>query len=162
MTRVQTQLRLRKLGVVNPVWTYRAAEVEKLELAVLVAVIFMESAGGDNVFGHDPTVAVGWGAVTQPKYEAYLHLRQVTGECQGVGPCQLTSKGLQDEADAAGGCWRPEHNLAIGARFVAGLLADHSGDLLAALTAYNGSGTLAERYGARAVALVDHYRAALA
>jgi soluble lytic murein transglycosylase-like protein len=68
---------------------------------------------------------------------------------------------LQNEADAAGGCWQPEHNLAVGAHFLAGLIVTHGGNLLAAMTAYNGSGPSADRYGAQAVALIDHYRTEL-
>lgn len=155
-------LRVQRLGVVNPVWTIRAATLAGLDLAVLIAIEFMESGGGHNVFGHDPTIAVGWGTVTQAKYKAYAHLRDTLGECQGVGPMQLTSASLQTECDKAGGCWQPIHNLAVGAHFLAGLVNTHGGDLTAALTAYNGSGPAAEQYGTRAVALANHYRALLA
>jgi hypothetical protein len=150
-------LRLRRLGVVNPVWTIRAAKLADIELAVLVAVLFMESSGGDNVFGHDPTICAGWGEVTKAKYAAYLRLRAETGQCQGVGPCQLTSASLQTEADNAGGCYLPIHNLAVGAHYLAEILAAHKGQLLPSLTAYNGSGPAANAYGQRAVALVAHY-----
>jgi hypothetical protein len=155
-------LRVRRLGIVNPVWTIRAANLAGLDLAVLIAIEFMESGGGNNVFGNDPTICVGWGAVTKTKYDAYAHMRDTLGECQGVGPMQLTSASLQVECDKAGGCWLPIHNLAVGAHFIADLIGENKGNVLAGLTAYNGSGPAAEAYGARAVALADHYRTLLA
>ena len=150
-------IRLHRAGIVYPNWTARAASVAKIPLPFLCAILMNETAGGENVFGHDPTVAVGWGTVTRAKYAAYVKLRTATGELQGVGPCQLTSLSLQQEADAAGGCWQPEHNLAVGAHFLAGLLAEHGGSVQLAAEAYNGSGPLAEQYGQRTVALAEHF-----
>jgi Transglycosylase SLT domain len=154
-------IRLKRAGIVYPNWTRRAASLEKLDLTFLCAILMEESAGGENVFGHDPTIFVGAGQVTRPKYQAYAAVRDRTGEEQGVGPCQLTSKSLQVEADQAGGCWDPEHNIAVGAHFLAGLVAEHGGNLQAAATAYNGSGPAAEAYGVRVMALREHCAATL-
>ena len=128
---------------------------------MLCAVLMMETGGGNNEFGHDPTIAIGWGVVTEAKYAAYVKLRDVTGELQGVGPCQLTARSLQDEADAAGGCWQPEHNLGVGAHYLAGLYKEHGSDVQACCAAYNGSGPAAEAYGTRAAILAEHFTALL-
>ncbi len=154
-------IRLHRAGIVYPNWTRRAASLAGIGLDFLCAILMLESAGGQNVFGSDPTVAIGWGEVTQAKYRAYVAIRDKTGELQGVGPMQLTSGSLQDEADRAGGCYLPVHNLAVGAHFLLSLLTAHDGNELAAATAYNGSGPAAEAYGARAVALTEHFRATL-
>jgi hypothetical protein len=132
-----------------------------VDLPFLCAILMMETSGGFNWFGHDPTVCAGWGEVTEAKYRAYVKLRDTTGLLQGVGPGQLTSLGLQQEADTAGGCWQPEHNLAVAAHFLAGLVSEHAGNLQAAATAYNGSGPAAVAYGQRVMALRAHFAAAL-
>ncbi len=154
-------LRLRRAGIVWPNYTRRAASLAGVPLPFLCAILMLETSGGLNIYGHDPTIFEGAGAVTKANYAAYLHLRKATGLVQGVGPCQLTSASLQDEADAAGGCWQPEHNLGVGAHFLAELVKSHAGNLQAAAAAYNGTGPAAEQYGARAVALVEHFRSSL-
>lgn len=154
-------IRLHRAGIVYPNWTRRAASIAKLDLPFLCAVLMMETSGGLNIYGHDPTIFAGAGAVTKANYAAYKHLRDATGEVQGVGPCQLTSLSLQAEADTAGGCWEPEHNIGVGAHFLSELVFTHGGGLQAAATAYNGSGPAAEAYGVRVMALREHFAAAL-
>jgi hypothetical protein len=161
LTLLPLPLRLRKAGIVFPDYTRRAAALEKLDLPFLCAILMMETSGGLNIYGHDPTIFIGAGAVTEANYAAYKHLRDATGECQGVGPSQLTSRSLQEEADAVGGCWQPEHNIAVGAHFLAGLVSAHGGNLQAAATAYNGSGPAAEAYGVRVMALREHFESVL-
>ena len=150
-------LRLKRAGIVYPYWTWRQAKVARLGLPLACALLMQESAGGHNEFGHDPTIAAGWGTVTKAKYLAYRHLRDETGECQGVGPCQLTAKGYQDEADRLGGCWIPRHNMAVGFHALAGLVRAQGLDV--GVERYNGSGPAAVAYSARVRALAAHFKA---
>lgn len=153
--------RLRKAGILHPVWTIQYAAMHKVPLDVACGYLMQESGGGANVFGHDPTIFVGAGTVTKAKYLAYAHLRDQTGECQGVGPAQLTSKGLQLEADELGGCYWPRWNIAVGMHYMGGLIARHPGNLHAGVAAYNGSGPNAERYADRVLSLAAHFRAVI-
>jgi Transglycosylase SLT domain len=157
MNLVPLPIRLHRAGIVYPNWTARASKISGCPLGTLCAVLMLESSGGLNVYGHDPGPFSGAGLVTQANYKAYAAVRDKTGECQGVGPMQLTSKSLQVEADAAGGCWEPEHNIGVGAHFLEGCLKAHPGNLAAGCAAYNGSGPAAEQYGARAAALAEHF-----
>lgn len=157
MTVLPLALRLRQAGIVYPVWTNRAAHLHNVPLPLLCAFLMQETGGGRNVFGHDPTIFVGAGDVTQAKYLAYRHLRDFTHECQGVGPMQLTSRSLQDAADQAGGCWIPRVNIAVGAHLIRQLLDQHPGNPTDAYAAYNGSGPAARRYAIRIAALRQHF-----
>jgi hypothetical protein len=67
----------------------------------------------------------------------------------GVGPTQLTSSGLQDQADAEGGCWRLIPNMKVGFRFLHQLQTQHG--VRNGFKSYNGSGRAAEEYADRAV-----------
>jgi hypothetical protein len=149
-------IRLQRAGMVYPYWTWRQAKVARLGLPLACALLMQESAGGHNEFGHDPTIAVGWGTVTKAKYLAYRKLRDEGHGCQGVGPCQLTAAGYQDEADRLGGCWIPRLNCAVGFHALHGLVAAHG--LQAGVAAYNGSGPAAERYSQRVLALAAHFK----
>src|SRR5947207_1777441 len=94
--------RMRGLGMRMPVRQLQAARATGLNVPLSCAVLMQETGGGINEFGHDDTVAVGWGEVTEANYRAYKVLRDQHGHgsrCQGVGPCQLTYIGFQDEAD---------------------------------------------------------------
>ena len=153
--------RLKRAGIVYPVWTMRASKLSGCPLDTLCAVLTLESSGGLNVWGGDPTIFVHAGVVTEANYKAYAAVRDRTGECQGCGPMQLTSKSLQVEADAAGGCWQPNHNLAVGAHFLANLLAAHGGNIAEGCAAYNGTGPAAQLYGQRALALTEHFKAVI-
>ena len=140
--------RLREGGIVHPMITIAEAQRAGLRLPIACAMLEKESSGGHNLFGHDPTIFVGAGAVTREKYRAYKKQRVAGGNkhMQGVGPCQLTWYALQDEADREGGCWRPEINIRVGFRHLAALIKTH-GDADGARR-YNGSGKAAEAYSA--------------
>jgi hypothetical protein len=105
--------------------------------------IVEQETGFRNVFGHDPTIFIGAGVVTKQKYLAYRKQRGRT-RMQGVGPAQLTWWAYQDEADALGGCWVPKHNICVGMKVLAGLIAVWGRE--AGIARYNGSGPAASRY----------------
>lgn len=155
-------LRLRRHGIVYPLQTLRARTTAKLGLPLACAMLVMETGGGHNEFGHDsdaggPCPGYGWGTVTKAKYETFKALRVKEGRSNGVGPAQLTSPSLQDEADRAGGCWIPQHNMAVGFHYLHDLIKEHG--LEAGCVAYNGSGPAAERYGAELLALAERFKA---
>lgn len=136
-------LKMRRQGIVNPIWTLRAAREAKLPLDLACAFLEQESNGGQNVFGHDPTIFIGAGKVTRRKYLAYKQFRGHT-HMQGVGPMQLTWWSTQDEADALGGCDKPLYNMTVGFKHAADNI--HRLGLHAGIAAYNGSGQGAWRY----------------
>jgi peptidoglycan hydrolase-like protein with peptidoglycan-binding domain len=140
--------RLHAGGIVHPKVTVAEAQRAGLRLAVACAMLEKETAGGHNVFGHDPTIFVGAGQVTKAKYQAYKQRRVASGNktMQGVGPCQLTWYEFQDEADREGGCWRPEINIRIGFRRLAANIKLH-GEAEGAKR-YNGTGKAADLYSA--------------
>lgn len=105
-------------GIKNPYKAYRASREGGIPFYVMCAVLEKESAGGENVFGHDPTIFVGAGRVTKNKYLAYKRQRQAGGGMQGVGPMQLTWWEFQDLADKRGGCWKPYINMVVGAEIL--------------------------------------------
>lgn len=137
-------VRMRRHGIVYPIYTHNAAKRQGLDLALACAIVMRETSGGKNVFGHDPTICIGWGTVTKKKYHSYLNMRNRTGKLQGVGSCQLTSRSLQDEADKLGGCWKPYWNMIVGFHYLAGLV--HKYGLHDGVMHYNGSGPAAEVY----------------
>lgn len=156
-------LRLRKNGMVEPFWTYRQAHIARLGLPLACAMLMAETGGGKNEFGHDrdkkgPCPGYGWGKVTKANYLAFRHLRDLEGRSNGVGGCQLTSAGLQDDADKLGGCWLPRCNFAVGFHY----MADHIRTLGLPLgvAAYNGSGPAATAYSRRVLLLAEHFKAA--
>src|SRR4051794_39888469 len=114
--------RLRAGGIVAPRTVVAEARRAGLRLPIACAMLEKETGGGHNVFGHDPTIFVGGGEVTEARYREYKRRRVASGNrlMQGVGPCQLTYYTLQDEADAQGGCWRTEINMRVGFRHLAG------------------------------------------
>jgi len=122
-------------------------EATGLALSDCLALVEKES-GFKNVFGHDPTSSIPerWkgSRVTWAKYR-YYKLRRRSRGAQGVGPCQLTWPGYQDQADAAGGCHKPGPNMRVGFRVLLGLIAKHGRQKGAA--AYNGQGAIADAYG---------------
>lgn len=91
-----------------------------------LVLLDMESSGGRNCFGAPKNCGPPRGSeVTEARYKAYLAARDVCG-LQGVGPLQLTFRGFQDAADAAGGAWRPEVNVRVGLAEFARLLQRNS------------------------------------
>jgi hypothetical protein len=158
---VPLPVRLRRAGIVYPVTTWQIARIARLGLPLGCAMLMQESSGGHNEFGHDPTIFIGAGKVTKARYLAYRALRDHTGECQGVGSCQLTSRGYQDQADKLGGCWVPRHNIAVGFHALAGLIREHGlKDGIAAYNAGPGNIQAGMRYAEHVLALAEHFKAA--
>lgn len=121
------------------IWEARRAGIP---ISLAFALIEQES-GFRNVFGHDPTIFQGAGEVTKAKYLAYKKQRGHT-RMQGIGPGQLTWWQLQDQADKAGGAWKPKYNMRVAFEHLASLqhhMGRHKG-----LVAYNGTGPAAEKY----------------
>jgi peptidoglycan hydrolase-like protein with peptidoglycan-binding domain len=148
--------RLRAGGIVSPKVCIAEAERAKLPLHVAAALLEKESGGGSNVFGHDRDgsgryifpAQDGTVKVTKELYLEYKR-RRIASEnkaMQGVGPCQLTWFSFQDDADGAGGCWKPQINMRIGFGRLAGLMRQH-GDSVGARM-YNGSSDAAVAYSA--------------
>src|SRR5687768_10363640 len=135
-------------GIVIPVRAYRAAEKAGIPYAVACAFLMQESAGGQNVFGHDPTQFVGAGKVTKKKYLTYRERRRAGKGMQGVGPMQLTWWEFQDAADEMGGCWKPYVNMLFAFQLLARYREAH-GNWRDAARQYNGSGPAAEAYADR-------------
>lgn len=139
--------RLKNAGIVNPLWTIKAAKAAGLQLALACALLEQESGGGRNVFGHDPTSSIptAWkgGSVTLLRYQTYKARRGRYG-MQGVGPCQLTWWATQDRADKAGGCHLAYPNMLIGFSSLENSIRAHG--LWAGVAAYNGSGAAAQAY----------------
>jgi hypothetical protein len=124
-----------------------------LDLSDCLAMLENES-GGRNIFGADPggnALPSAWfdTSVTRAKYTFYKLRRNLGMTPNGVGPCQLTSTDLQREAEKAGGCWKPLHNMGVGFNFLKQLQAIHGRE--GGFAAYNGSGPAAVAYGQRAM-----------
>ena len=154
--------RLRAGGIVAPRMAVREAKRAGLPLELACALLEKESAGGHNVYGHDPAIFEGRGKVTRGNYAQYKHQRVAGGNrsMQGVGPCQLTWWELQDAADAQGGCWRPEINMRVGFAHLAELIKRY-GDSDGARR-YNGSGDDAEAYSADLLAKSRRWKTIIA
>lgn len=148
-------------GVRRPLEVAELAAAVGLELAAAAALLEKESAGGRNVWGHDGVETGGayvkGGEVTRAAYEAYRALRRA-GQigAQGVGPCQLTHSGYQDQADQLGGCWDWRTNITVGFRALAGL--QRQSGARDGFRRYNGSGPAAEAYADDAMARLARWR----
>lgn len=150
---------LRVWGILRAVEVVELAAAARLDVAAAATLLEKESYGGRNVWGSDgvPTggTYVKGAEVTREAYAAY-RARRVELGAQGVGPCQLTWPGYQDQADALGGCWDWRHNVTVGFGTLAGLIRSHG--LRDGFRRYNGSGPAAERYADDAVAKVAKWR----
>jgi hypothetical protein len=153
---------MRAHGIVNPLIAYEEAVRSRLPLDLACALLDQESGGGRNVFGHDPTICVGWGSVTYLKYVAYRIRRRNSGNrlMQGVGPVQLTWWSTQDEADREGGCWRPRFNMRVGFRHLHYNVLRYG--LHPGVAAYNGSGPAAQHYADVVLERADVWKRRLA
>jgi hypothetical protein len=108
------------------IWEARAAG---LPISLGFAIVEEESSdrvtrAGRNVYGHDDVRnrAPKGGLVTKANYLAVYKPDRLAGHgAQGVGLTQLTSPGLQTQADRLGGCWVPKNQLRVGFRFLEGL-----------------------------------------
>ena len=138
------------------------------DLAACCAMAQAES-GGRMIWGADPwdpgnypegyalPVALHEQPVTEANYHAYRRARNRGLQPQGCGITQLTSAGLQEEAERAGGCWIPFYNARVGFAFLASLFMTHPTPELA-FAAYNGSGPAAYAYGARVAGYQSAWR----
>lgn len=153
-------------GIVDATNALNAAVYTGLPLAVVCTSLDMESWGGKNMWGGDPGGdALPWQwfehPVTLPTWNVYWANVARGLVTNGCGPCQLTSKGLQEMANNRGGCWLPGPNMEVGAIFMQELINQCAGDIQLAFTRYNGAGPAAERYGENAFALYSQWHAEL-
>lgn len=95
----------------------------------LAAALVHEESNYRNVFGKnrygERTNPVLGGPVTEARYRQMRRALARGYGRQGVGPTQLTSVELQDEADALGGAWVPRHNIRVGYRYLSDLIDRH-------------------------------------
>lgn len=147
---------LRAHGIVHPQITNTASANTGLSLASACAMLEMETAGGNNEFGSDPGNPVHGGWVNEDRYKLMRHYVAEGYPSQGVGPCQLTSVGLLNEADARGGSWQVEPNMIIGFTFLRQLQAEFGEQ--GGFQHYNGSGPAAVAYGQRSMALREQWQ----
>lgn len=108
------------------------AHRQDIPVSVLVALCQQES-NFSNIFGHDKKkngrisgIPEHWAGskVTRFKYMYYKARRRIMGN-QGVGPMQLTFPVFQDEADADGGCWKSDVNIATAAGIIKDIYNHH-------------------------------------
>lgn len=147
MTVVAAVHTLTSWGILRPSDTIATAVEANIPLDLACAMLEQESGGGRNVFGSDG-VATGGAYVkgSEVTRESYLKYRAIRAQygAQGVGPMQLTYPPLQDQADAAGGCWDPRVNMLVGFQHLASLI--RANGLTEGVRKYNGSGPAAENY----------------
>lgn len=148
-------------GIVNAAQAIGLAEQVGLELAAAAVLLDKESGGGHNVWGHDAVNTAGTyikGApVTQVDYLAYraaVHEGRIGR--QGVGPCQLTWSGYQDQADRLGGCWDWHINCTVGFGALSGAIRTLG--VREGFRSFNGAGPAAERYADDAMARLATWR----
>lgn len=151
--------RAKRHGIANPIIAWRASKKAGIPYWVACAFLVQETSGGHNVWGSDSTWMrgvdlddVGLRTVTEDTYKVYLVHRDRFGK-QGVGPMQLTAASLQDEADAAGGCWKPYPNMLTAFDWLGELRATE-GNWHDAARRYNGS----EAYAVQMDARFDEWR----
>jgi murein DD-endopeptidase MepM/ murein hydrolase activator NlpD len=139
---------LRKAGARYEAEIVRESKRSGLPPSLICAVLEVET-GFRNVFGHDnvrnpiKSPPNGLLTVTPELYRKYLGFRRQGLGNQGVGPMQLTSPGLQDRADALGGCERVAPNIRVGVEFLAGNIKRLG--LYRGVAAYNGSTAYADK-----------------
>jgi hypothetical protein len=160
--------KLHDLGIAHPAWTITYARQHGLQISLAASVLIQETAGGHNVFGHDPylrpTRYLNWlkgRQVTRFRYLIYKRARKAGHGMQGVGPLQLTWYEFQDQADAKGGCWRPSINMDVGFGLLASKIKASGGDIHAGVAAYNGAGQAANDYANQVLARATRIHARL-
>jgi hypothetical protein len=133
-------------GIQRPEVTLREARRARVQVRLAAALLEQESSGGANVFGHDAVRSpqIVGGPVTRERYRQYRQMQHEGLGAQGVGPCQLTWPGFQDEADRLGGCWKPAINMRVAFTHLQVLTDRYGFD--DGLRRYNGSGSAAEQY----------------
>lgn len=153
-----------RLGMDGSLRLLMEARVAGLSQSLALALRTQESGikGDGNVFGHDPTIFVGAGEVTEAKYLAYKRARgpRGAGGMQGVGPLQLTFYTFQDRADKLGGCWLVRFNYQVGFEDLAHLMQVYRGKdnpTRWALAVYNGGAARPNWKYAREVLQHQHF-----
>jgi hypothetical protein len=153
---------IEQYGLQNGADCLKASRAVGLDLSYCCALLEMES-GGRNIFGGDPwnpreypkgaALPVSWSEtpVTRAKYTYYKLRRNRGMQPNGVGPCQLTSAGVQMLAEDKGGCWKPLHNMEIGFGLLKRLITINGKFM--GYQEYNGSGPAAEAYARNATGL---------
>jgi hypothetical protein len=152
---------LQAWGILRAVDVVEIARTVGLDLACAAVLLEKESYGGHNVWGSDPVdpggTYVKGAEVTRAAYEAYRAGRKAGRlSAQGVGPCQLTWQGYQDQADNLGGCWDWRANVRVGFLTLSSLQRAHG--VREGFRRYNGDGPAAERYADDAVARLAKWR----
>ncbi len=153
---------LREMGhgqprIYNRLEVWNAAHHARMKLSLVCAVLEQESQGGKNIYGQDPN-GNPWRShslanpqvVSEANYSgrhyhpheeqpphSYLWYRKHGYGPQGVGPMQLTSPELQDQANKYGGAWKVSANLRVGLDYLQSLIVQHG--LQGGIAAYNGS-----------------------
>jgi hypothetical protein len=138
----------------------QAAQEVGCDMASSCTTLIMETAGGWSEWGSDPVAnpvrgSNGYHWVDRDNYEEYLKYRNEGDGCQGCSSTQLTSAGLQNEADELGGCYVVEHNMHIGFLFIHQLQKEYG--LQGGFEHYNGSGPAAVAYGEHAMAIRNSF-----
>lgn len=146
---------LRKLGCSGSIrgnsWTIAKEAYRNGVRVSLLAAVCHQETGWRNVYGHDPTIPMHEVPVNEQTYRGLKLLERAGHGQQGVGQMQLTSAGLQDEADRYGGCWVNAHNVRTGAEFLAGLIRAYGER--EGVRHFNGSGPRAEAYASNVLAI---------
>jgi hypothetical protein len=137
---------LEQYGIKRPEVTLAEARRAGITVRLAASLLEQESGGGENVFGHDPvkTGQIVGGPVTKERYDEYRRMQRTGFGAQGVGPCQLTWPGFQDEADRLGGCWKPPVNMRVAFSNLKTLIDRYGWD--DGIRRYNGSGPAADAY----------------
>lgn len=165
---------LDRIGIRHPAWTIQLARDYDVPISLFASVLLQESAGGRNVFGHDPvnpTKAasrklldrrrVRWlnhikgKKVNRYRYLRYKRYRKLGYGMQGVGPTQLTWFSFQDQADRLGGAYKPYHNMTVGVQLLSRYLHQANLSKHEAVAHYNGTGLAAERYADQVLKRAD-------
>jgi|ERR1700729_1640632 len=146
MPRSQREAWLRSHGFQNVDAICGAAEKpDRPTIQRCGAMLLNESSGGYNLYGHEGPLPELWGQeVTEANYQLYKAARERGEGNNGVGPTQITSTGLQIQAQNLGGCWNPLYNMDVGFHFLHELIERYG--VWGGARSYNGSGPAAERY----------------
>jgi hypothetical protein len=149
--REQLGAALKAKGVRQPLVVIDEAKRARIFAASALAMLEMETGiPQDNIFGcdHGAGVAFCHEKVTKARV---LALRRGS-LANGVGWTQLTYPPFVAEADAAGGAHIPRFQMRVGFKVLRDNF-DRLGSISEMFRAYNGTGSAASAYAARALAL---------
>lgn len=130
-------------------------------LAACCSMLVLETAG-QNFWGHDPGGTAhppdaGNVVVTEDAYLEYVRRVNEGFGWQGVGPCQLTWRSYQVEADRLGGCWKPYYNMLVGFQILrSDMLA--GGSAFEGFWSWNGRTDAGRNYAENAVQIMDRFQ----